>query len=191
MARKNRDIDKSASRFLDALRRTTAGLKLQQQRVLDTQSSAPRLEHVEPETLVYPADYEGNDLDYYIYELARLRAIGKSIEAVFNDPQVLAAGEIFDQGIPRLRDIRNPLTHPTDTDQLDEVAWFSSVMKLKPGGDVEYLIDPRYQHHDIAIAYTEALTTYLRDGIKASIAADPPLPIDEQIKRRRNEANSK
>jgi len=96
----------------------------------------------------------GNDLDYYIYELARLQDMGKSIIKVFGQPQELVDAQAeFDVGIPNLRAIRNPLTHPNDNDELDEVAWFSSAVKLKPGGSVEELVDPRYEQHEVATAY--------------------------------------
>jgi hypothetical protein len=77
--------------------------------------------------------------------------------------------------------IRDPLTHPNDNDELDEVAWFSSAVKLKPGGSVEGLVDPRYEQHEVAIDYHLALATYLRARIQSAIAAVPPKPIDQQI----------
>jgi anion-transporting ArsA/GET3 family ATPase len=177
-----RDLDKSASRFLNALRRTAAGLEQQRQRILDRAATAPRLL---PDSQFPVIDLTGdpeNDLDYYIYELARLQDIGKSMIKIFGQPQeLLDAQAKFDVGIPNLRVIRNPLTHPNDNDELDEVAWFSSAVKLKPDGSVEELIDPRYEQHEVATAYWLALTQYLRARVRLAIAADPPKPIDQQI----------
>lgn len=183
MARANRDLDQSASRFLRMLRHTKAGLELQHRRVLEREANAPLL-NVTPEATVYDADDEGNDLDYYTYELARLRAMGTSIARVFGEASLEHAGDALEAAIPALRTIRNPLTHPNDDDRLDDVVWFGSLVRLSPDGRVEYLIDPRYHHHDLAIAYVDQLIDFLRDKVKHAIAADPPLPIDEQIKRR-------
>jgi hypothetical protein len=173
-----RDLDKAASRFLNALRRTGAGLEKQRERILDRAAKVPRLLHDSPYEVINLTGDDGNDLDYYIYELARLQDLGKSIIKVFGKPQDLVdAQTTFDAGIPNLRLIRNPLTHPNDNDGLDEVAFFSSVVNLKPDGSVQQLVDPRYQQHDEAMAYHSALTSYLRARIADAIAADPPRPI--------------
>lgn len=177
-----RDLDKSASRFLNALRRISAGLKLQRQRILDRAANAPRLLPDSQFPVIDLTGDPGNDLDYYIYELARLQDIGKAIIKVFGQPQELVDAQArFEADIPNLRVIRNALTHPNDNDELDEVAWFSSAVKLKPGGGVEELVDPRYEQHEVAIAYHLALATYLRARMQSAIAAVPPKPIDQQI----------
>lgn len=174
-----RDLDKAASRFLNALRRTGAGLEKQRERILDRAANSPRLVADGPyEVINLTGDNDGNDLDYYIYELARLQDLGKSIIKVFNQPEALVdARAAFEAGIPNLRVIRDPLTHPNDNDELDEVAFFSSVVKLKPDGSVLQLADPRYQQHDEAMAYHSALMSYLRTRVKDAIAADPPHPL--------------
>ena len=178
-----RDLNKSAERFQRALRRTVFGLERQRQRVVDFADSSPKIQAGDIEVINLGSD-PGYDLDYYIYELARLKAIGHSATKVFGQPsELLGAAKTFDDGIPGLRDIRNPLTHPNDNDELDEVAWFSAVVKLKPGGGVQHIVDPRYQHHDIALAYATVLTDYLGKVIKDGIAADPPRPLKEQIQR--------
>ncbi len=178
-----RDFNKSAERFLRALRRTVVGLERQRGRIVDFADGSPRFAVGDLDVADLGTD-PGNDLDYYIYELGRLKAVGQSATKVFGQPQDLVeAAKTFDSGIPGFRDIRNPLTHPNDNDELDEVAWFSAVVKLKPGGGVEYLVDPRYQHHDIAIAYAGVLTDYLSKVIEEGIAADPPRPLKEQIAR--------
>lgn len=180
-----RDLDTSATRFLNALRRTGAGLEQQRQRILDRAATAPRLLPDSQFPVVDLTGDLGNDLDYYIYELGRLQDIGKSIIKVFGQPrELLDAQGKFDAGIPSLRVIRNPLTHPNDNDELDEVAWFSSAVKFKPDGSVEELIDPRYEQHEIATTYCLALTQYLRIRVQLAIAADPPKPIDQQISDR-------
>jgi len=178
------DLYKPASRFL---KRALAhlgrlGLEQQRQRILDRAANAPRLFPDSQFPVIDLTSDPGNDLDYYIYELDRLQDIGKAINKVFGQPQDLFDAQArFEAGIPNLRVIRNPLTHPNDNDALDEVAWFEAAVKLKPGGGFEALVDPGYELHEVAIAYHLALATYLRARIQSAIGAVPPKPIDQQI----------
>ena len=133
-----RDYAQAAGRFLTALRRTRAGLEQQRERILDRAANAPRLLPGSPFEVINLTGTNDNDLDYYIYELARLQDLGKSIIKVFGQPQELIdARDAFDAGIPNLRVIRNPLTHPNDNDELDGVAFFSSVVYLRSDGGAE------------------------------------------------------
>lgn len=87
-----------------------------------------------------------------------MRELTHAINKTFDYPaEIVSALASFDQAIPRLRSVRNPLTHPSDDDRLDGVAWFDSVVRLLPNGSVEYLVDPRYEHHDAALELTRAL----------------------------------
>jgi len=180
-----RDLDKAASRFLSALRRITSGLETQQRRVLDREANAPRrLPGYHIEVIDLTGD-TGNDLDYYIYELGRLEAVGRSVIKVYDMPQELVdAQAVFNERIPKLKEIRDPLTHPNDNDELDDVGWFSSVGRLGDDGRFESFVDPRYDQHDAALAYSAALRQYLRVHVAAAIAADPPVPLSEQIAKR-------
>lgn len=111
-----RNLNQSASRFLQALQRIHVGLQQQPERVLDRAESAPRLMRDSSYEVIDPTGDLGNDLDYYIYELARLRDVGESIIEVFEDPQQLVtAQEAFGAAIPKLAVIRNPITHQTTT----------------------------------------------------------------------------
>jgi hypothetical protein len=104
----------------------------------------------------------GSDLDYYVYELARLQDLAKEIINAFGAPEVVVdALASFEAAIPALRRIRNPVTHPSDDNRLDAVAWFDSVVKLRPNGEVEYLVDPRYEHHHAALELCRVLRTYV------------------------------
>ena len=78
----------------------------------------------------------------------------------------------FEEAIPALREIRNPLTHPSDDKRLDNVAWFDAVVRLLPHGAVEYLVDPRHGHHDAAVGLSAALWSYL-EGTMPAAAEDP------------------
>lgn len=84
-----RDLDKSASRFINALRRNTAGLETQRKRIVDRAANAPRLLEGTPYEVINLTGDVGSDLDYYIYELARLQDTGKSVINVFGQPQVV------------------------------------------------------------------------------------------------------
>ena len=102
-----RDLDKSASRFLNALRRTSAGLEQQRRRILDRAAKAPRLLPGSQFPVINLTGDPGNDLDYYIYELARLQDIGKSIIKVFGQPQELVAHR-RNWSIPATSNTRSP-----------------------------------------------------------------------------------
>ncbi len=92
------------------------------------------------------------------------------LKAFGNPQQVKDALASFDAVLPNIRHIRNPLAHPSDDARLDDVAWFSALVRLRVDGTVEYLLDPRYQHHDAAVALADALIAYLRAGIRTSLA---------------------
>ncbi|MFD4640763.1 hypothetical protein ACFWN2_25840 [Lentzea sp. NPDC058436] len=173
-----RDYDRAASRFLEALRRIGAGIVRQRERILDRADNAPRLLPGSPHEVIDLTGDEGNDLDYYIFELARLNEVGKSVIRVFGRPQeLLDAQRAFEDVLPSLREIRNSLIHPNDNEKLDNVAFFSSVLELLPGGEVRQLVDPRYGQHNAAMEYHAVLTAYLRARVAAAIRADPPGPI--------------
>jgi hypothetical protein len=81
----------------------------------------------------------------------------------------------FDQAVPNLHGIRNPLTHPSDDTRLDGVAWFDSVVKLLPNEAVEYLVDPRHQHHDAALELSRAME-YRQIDLQSPTAALADIP---------------
>ena len=83
------------------------------------------------------------------------------MKAFDQPPEIVEALQAFDEAIPELRRIRNPLTHTDDTDRLDHVTWFSAVVELQGFGQVKYLVDPRYGHHDAALALAAAIESHL------------------------------
>lgn len=187
------DLTKAAERFLSAMRRVEAGLTLQRQRVLDRSAKAPRLPFagLAPEVILL-LDDPGIDLDYYVYELGRLRHAAEAVIKVWGrgtqvPPQsVVDALAAFDVAIPKLKDIRDPITHPNNDARLSQVAWFSSIVTLHPGGRVEYLVDPDSHQHDAALALTRAVAAHCQGVITDAIAAEPPKPIDQQIVERKS-----
>lgn len=174
-----RDFDTAASRFLNALRRTGEGLDLQRQRILDRASAAPELlpgDPISPILLTGP----DNDLDYYIFELGRLDGLGVSIIKVFGKPDDLINAQTdFRVTIPALKKIRNALTHPNDDDRLDDYVTFSAGVRLRRDGKVDYLVDPRYHHHEAAQRYLGLLQAYLRQHVGVAIAARDEVGTDD------------
>lgn len=166
-----KDPDKARSRFINATNRFLAGARLQRERVMRGAADAPRLLEGTPEEAVDLTSVPSNDLDYYVYELARLRAVADEVNKAFDDPQEISdAVAVFEAEIPELRNIRNPLTHASDDERLDDVAWFSAVVRLgsTSPGSVEYLVDPRYRHHEATEAFASAILSYLRAGLRGS-----------------------
>lgn len=165
------DLDTAASRLGNGLRRIRQGLELQRQRILERAENSlhlPRVDGVESVVFLSGPD---NDLDYYVYELGRLQDLSKETLKVFGTPPEIAdALSAFNRAIPNLRKIRNPLTHPSDDDRLDAFAAFSSAVLLHPDGSVEELVDPRYEHHDAAIALADRLQGFLRTHTQTAIA---------------------
>lgn len=158
-----RDMVRARSRYIAGARRIVAGIERQRERIEQRRAGAPRLLEGTPhEAVVFSTDGD-NDLDYYVYELARLQDLTREAIKSFGEPQELVdALAAFDAAVPKLREIRNPLTHVKDNAYLDDVAWFDAHIKLNPDGSVEYLVDSRYQHHDAALALGAAVLAYLR-----------------------------
>lgn len=160
------DLDIARSRFIQATTRFIAGARLQRQHILERSATAPRLLEGSPYEVIDLTGQLDNDLDYYTYELARLQDVAREVVRVFGaPPAVVHALDQFDTAIPKLREARNPLTHASNDPRLDDVAWFSSLVRMNFDGSVETLVDPRYGHHEAAEALAEALLAELRAGL--------------------------
>jgi hypothetical protein len=87
--------------------------------------------------------------------------------------------------IPGLKKVRHAFTHFNDEPFLDDVLLFSSIVRTgdRPGSTVT-LVDPRYQHHEAAIALGEYLLAFLRGVIADAHRANPGAPVDQQIAAR-------
>jgi hypothetical protein len=183
----SKDIDRAIDRFLSASRRIRNGLTTQRARIMQSAADAPK--QFEGESYEYAdlsATFE-NDLDYYIYEMGRLRDMAEEMDKPFGHPQEIKdALAAFDEIVPELKKHRNARTHPSDDARLDDVVSLSAAVRLKPvyRGGVTYLVDPRYQHHDAALELLTAIETYLREHLQKRRAEDPPVSIDQQIARR-------
>lgn len=161
------DLDKARSRLIEAVRRSLAGARLQRDRIRNIAANAPKLLEGTEYEVVNLTGQPDNDLDYYAYELARLQDTARTTLAVFGQPQeIVDALATFDADVPNLRKARNPLTHPSNDARLDDVGWLSALVRYRSDGGVEYLVDPRYQHHTAAEELAEALLTFLRRGLR-------------------------
>lgn len=160
--------DKARTRFIAAVTRFITGARLERQRIVEARQEAPRLLTGTEYEVADLTNAPSNDLDYYTYELVRLQDAAREVIKRFNAPaEVVTALAAFDAAVPKLRITRNPLTHASDDPRLDDVGWFSALVRFEPDGGVEYLVDPRYLHHDAAEALAEALLEYLRAGLRS------------------------
>lgn len=163
------DLDRARSRFIQAVKRFIAGARLEKDRLHDMTASAPRLLEGTQHEIVNLTSLPDNDLDYYIYELGRLQDAARGIIKVFDSPpEVVDALATFNAAVPNLRAARNPLTHASNDARLDDVAWLSALVRLRSNGSVDYLVDPRAQHHDAAETLAAALLSYLRAGLRTT-----------------------
>src|SRR5512143_41995 len=102
------DPNKARARFLNALRRITNGLEVQRARILERAAEAPRTV-LGPHEIVDLRGEQGNDLDYYAYELGRLQDLTNTVNKTFDDPEeIVNALTAFEKTVPNLRKSRNP-----------------------------------------------------------------------------------
>jgi hypothetical protein len=159
--------DRACSRLIAATTRIIDGARMQRDRVIERSNKAPRILEDSPYEVIDLTGQPGNDLDYYAYELARLQDAAREVIRVFDrPPEVADALANFDCAVPNLRAARNPLTHTTNDARLDDVAWFSSLVRLKADGSTEDLVDPRYAHHDAAEELAGCLLSFLRSTLR-------------------------
>lgn len=161
----------------------------------------PRLLQGTEHEVVDFTDSFANDVDYYIYELGRLQdlvqdealivfSVSNELRTNSSEPSRVAPRELgealndFLTAIPMLKETRNALTHLDDTIRMDDFGSFSAAVRFESDGGVQYLVDPRYQHHDAALALSDALISYLQRLLRERIAGDPAKPLDEQIARK-------
>lgn len=172
---------------MSATRRIRDGLTIQRQRVQDAYDAAPRIFEGEPYEWIEVSGILVNDVDYYTYELVRLWKTAEAMQRPLGFPQELTdAIEEFANSFPRLLAYRNATTHFADTPDLDNVVVLSSA--LEPDDDrmsLRAIVNPlSEQDHGAALALLTVMDELLTKRLRESIAADPPTPLDEQIKIR-------
>jgi hypothetical protein len=80
------DPEQARSRFVVALRRIAHGLEIQRARIMGRTAQAPKLFGGTDHEVTDLTGDAGNDLDYYIYEMARLRELTRTISNAFDHP---------------------------------------------------------------------------------------------------------
>jgi hypothetical protein len=75
-----KDPAKARDRFLAAVRRITHGLELQRQRIVSRTADAPTLAVEAGREVIDLRGDPGSDIDYYVYELARLQDLARRDE---------------------------------------------------------------------------------------------------------------
>ena len=186
-----RDLDRAVSRFFDATRRIRVGLDIQRQRIQDAYDEAPRIFEGRPDEWVDVTGMPVNDLDYYAFELVRLLKTAQAMQRPFGNPAVLeAAIDEFTVNFPRLLAYRNAITHFADRDDLDNVVVLSAVLEPDDDGkSLRTMLNPLSEHdHGTAMTLLNVMNEVLTENLQTSMAADPPKPLEEQI-RTRNEAH--
>lgn len=69
-----------------------------------------------------------------------------------------------------MKDFRNAVTHPEDNRTADDVLFIGAAMRLRPGMQAEYVIDPRRGLHDAL----EDLVAAAEVALLAVVGPDPP-----------------
>lgn len=183
----SKDIDRAVDRFLAASSRIRNGLVQQRARILHAEASAPRIDAGSAGEVVNLTGTFENDVDYYVYEMGRLRAMVKAMGRPFGDPKELTeALRTFDKAVPHMKELRDARTHPIDGDRLDDVGTFTAAVRFSRDRKrkVVYLVDPRYHHHDSAMALLDVADAYLRRQLRRALAERPAEPLDVQIAKR-------
>lgn len=143
------DATELAGHRLWQLRRARRGAALSRRRVLDALEAAP----VITQSLLGPVrDLTGtnawtleHDLSYYAGEVVKILSLAGKVRG---DHRVQAALDVVEEQAPELKAFRNAVTHPEDNRTADDVLFVGAAMRLRPGMQAEYVIDPRSGLHD-------------------------------------------
>jgi hypothetical protein len=138
------DATELAGYRLWQLRRARRGAALARRRLLEALDAAP----VITQSSMGPVkDLTGtnawtveHDLSYYAWEAVKILNIARKVRG---DHRVQAALDVVAERSPELEAFRNAVTHPEDNRTFDDVLFAGAAMRLRPGMQPEYVIDPR------------------------------------------------
>ena len=164
------DATELAGHRLWQLRRARRGAALSRRRLLQALDAAP----VITQSLMGPVkDLTGtnawtveHDLSYYAWEAVKILNIARKVRG---DHRVQAALDIVAERSPELEGFRNAVTHPEDNRTADDLLFAGAALRLRPGMQTEYVIDPRYGLHD-------AIEDLVAAAEVALLAAAGPVP---------------
>lgn len=153
-----------AVRHLRNLRRAWSGATLCRQRLAEADESAPVIPLGYGFEIKDDRGHKAHDVDYYAWEAVRIMNIArKTVGAGLagKDAVEQALAELRAEA-PYLETFRHQVTHVEDNRGADDVVYFGQAVRLKPGGDVEYLVDPRYRQNDLLAALVDLTEAALR-----------------------------
>ena len=90
------------------------------------------------------------DLDFYVLAVDRLVSCANRAATNCGVAGASEAKARFDEAVPGLREWRNQFGHPDRPGSHGWVTYGEAIMHLLPDGGVEYLVDPRHEHHEAA-----------------------------------------
>lgn len=107
--------------------------------------------------------YAAHDVDYYAWEATRIFNTGRQAitDGLQNPGSVQQALDRLEAVVTGLRKFRNAVTHSEDNRGADDITYFGTAVRLLSNGCVEYVIDPRHEHHDALIALANAIKAAL------------------------------
>lgn len=94
-----------------------------------------------------------HDVSYYAWEAVKIMNIARKVRG---DHRVQAALDAINESAPGLSDFRDAITHPEDNRTADNVLFAAAAVRLQPGLQPEYVVDPRYELHDALEALVSA-----------------------------------
>lgn len=118
------------------------------------------------------------DLDFYAFAAWQLREAGRQAqkrmtpmpEVRQNVAQLL---EQLDRAIPGLQTFRDEMTHAIDDVNVDHAQLGEFVARLLPGGDVQYVLDPRFEDHEALEDFFAGLVAVLQPhGTETTVGAN-------------------
>ena len=148
-----------ASTHLRNLRRAWDGANLCRTRLQEAEDNAPILAGIIKDM----RGHAGHDVDYYAWECVRIMKIAEKVikAGLRGHAAVQSACDDIDAEAPALKDFRDSVTHVEDNRHADDVSYSGAAVRWLPGGRVEYLVDPRYEHHDYMGKLVKATETSL------------------------------
>ena len=133
------------------LRRAWAGANLCRDRLAEVKAAAPVLDVGGGQEVTDLRGHAAHDVDYYAWEAVRVLKIADKVvrAGLRGKDAVEKAVSDLQAEAPDLQDFRDQVTHVEDNRGADDVIYFGEAVRLRPGGRVEYLVDPRYRQHDL------------------------------------------
>lgn len=147
-----------AGHHLWNLRRAWAGANLCRDRLAAIEEAAPVIDLGTLGPMKDLRGQLGHDVDYYAWEGVRILKISEKVTkaGLRGSEAVKAARDDLDTEVPGLLAFRDQVTHVEDNRGADDIAYFGDAVRLRPGGRIDYVLDPRHRLHDLLGALVAA-----------------------------------